>query len=144
MHMHTKRGMAPIAIAIIALLVLGGGACGVKKVADKKAKKEASPVETGMPVPGTDTPEIEVMGTPTTLQITLAEQNKSGQNGQAVITEIGTSTLKVIVNLTGKPSGVPQPAHIHIGSCPNPGAVKYPLTNVGNGASQTEIANLTL
>src|SRR3989338_7507273 len=81
---------------------------------------------------------------PTTLQVTLGEQNKSGQNGQAVITQLGTSTVKVIVTIAGKPSSVAQPAHIHLGSCPTPGAVKYPLTNVGKGASQTEIPNMTL
>lgn len=32
-----------------------------------------------------------------------------------------------------------EPAHIHIGECPNPGAVKYNLTSVVNRTSTTTI-----
>jgi len=138
--MRTTQGIAPIAMLIIALLVIGGGAYGVKKLNDKKVGKENQPAENEN-VPGKS---VEETKKPTTLQVKLNEQNASGQGGQAVLVEVGTSTLRVIVNLAGKPSSVPQPAHIHLGACPNPGAVKYPLTDVGNGASQTDIPNLTL
>ena len=162
MRINTKQGLAPIAAIIIALLVIGGGAYGIKKAMDKKAaggepeKQSAEEVETRMPVPGTDTKETDIMkvppakkdsavtSDPTTLQVKLDEQNMSGRGGQAVIVQIGTSTVRVIVNLVGKPSLEAEPAHIHLGSCPNPGIVKYPLTNVGNGASQTNIPNMTL
>lgn len=144
MHFSTKKGFAPAIAIIIALLVIGGGSYGIKKFSDKKTKKEVPPVTTGMPVPGTDTKETEVFEKVTTLQVRLDEQNTSGESGQAVLTQIGTSTVKVVINLTGKPSTVAQPAHIHIGACPTPGAVKYPLTNVDKGASQTEIPNMTL
>lgn len=138
MRINTQRGVAPIVAVILALLVIGGGGYAVKKGIDsKKQKAEKESVETGMPVPGTNTDEMEVKVS--TLQVALAEQNKSGQSGQAVLTQVGTSTVKVIVSITGKPSGVAEPAHIHLGSCPTPGAVKYPLTNVEKGASQTEI-----
>lgn len=144
MRINTQQGIAPIAGIIIALLVIGGGGYAIKKGVDKKKEKKETPVEAGMPVPGTDTPEMEVMEKVSTLQVALNEQNKSGQSGQAVVTQLGTSTVKVVLNITGKPSGVAQPAHIHVGSCPAPGAVKYPLTSVDKGASQTEIPNLTL
>ncbi|KKW21088.1 MAG: hypothetical protein A2W52_02870 [Candidatus Taylorbacteria bacterium RIFCSPHIGHO2_02_49_25] len=144
MHSNTKQGFAPIAAIIIALLVIGGGAYGIKKAMDKKASKENRPAESGMPVPGTDTKEKEVFMGPTTLQTKLSEQNASGQGGQAMLVQTGTSTVRIIVNLVGKPPLEPQPAHIHLGSCPNPGAVKYPLTNIDKGASITDIPNLTL
>lgn len=138
------RGFAPIAAIIVALLIIGGGAYGIKKAIDKKTAKNKGAIEAGMPVPGTDTKEKEVMREPTTLQVKLNEQNASGIGGQAVIVQVGTSTLRVIVNLVGKPPVEPQPAHIHLGSCPNPGAVKYSLTNVEKGASLTDIPNLTI
>lgn len=144
MRKNTTRGFAPIAAIIVALLIIGGGAYGIKKAIDKKAAKNKEAVEAGMPVPGTDTKEKEVIEVPTTLQVKLNEQNASGQGGQAVIVQVGTSTLRVIVNLVGKPPLEAEPAHIHLGSCPNPGAVKYPLTNVEKGASQTDISNMTL
>ena len=68
--------------------------------------------------------------------INLLELNKSGQTGSAVLDEVD-GKLKVTIKLAGKESKVAQPAHIHIGSCPIPGAVKYPLTNVVSGVSET-------
>ncbi len=149
MRINTKQGIAPIIAIIIALLALGGGAYGIKKVSDgkkeKKAKEEQMAKEEQQKEENDKKEEEKAeKQIPSTLQIKLDELNGSGQSGQAIITETGTSTLKVIVNLTGKPSGVAQPAHIHLGSCPTPGAVKYPLTNVDKGASQTEIQNLTM
>lgn len=145
MKINKRRGFAPIAAIIIALLVIGGGAYGVKKVADKNKKEKKEKQEQVEKEQKEKTAkEAEAAKQPTTLQIKLDEQNKSGQSGQAVILQTGTSTVKVIVNITGKPSGVSQPAHIHLGACPNPGAVKYPLTSIDNGASQTDIPNMTL
>lgn len=74
-----------------------------------------------------------------TKTIMLTEQNASGQTGTVEIT--ATDDGKAIINLTmdGTPSSVPQPAHIHLGQCPTPGAVKYPLTNVVNGKSTTTL-----
>lgn len=79
---------------------------------------------------------------PTQITIQLNEENNSG--------ELGTATLKdtegkimVTLNLTGAPKGVAQPAHIHEGSCPGVGAVKYPLTSASDGRSETTL-NISL
>jgi hypothetical protein len=74
--------------------------------------------------------------------ITLNEQNESGESGTALITE-EDGKVKVILGMIGAPDGVSQPAHIHVGSCPDVGAVAYPLTNVVDGVSET-VLNVTL
>src|SRR3989344_2969073 len=145
MRINTKTGLAPVVALIIALIavgVVGGGAVVIKKNADKKAEKKEVARQEQVEKEQKEKEEADIAAK--TLQVKLNEQNTSGQGGQAVIVQIGTSTVRVIVNLAGKPSGVPQPSHIHIGACPNPGAVKYPLTNVDKGASQTDIPNMTI
>ena len=68
--------------------------------------------------------------------VTLLEQNKSGESGTATLSEVD-GKVKVTLNLTGAPAGVTQPAHIHVGKCPDVGAVKYPLTSPVKGVSET-------
>jgi len=74
---------------------------------------------------------------PETLIFSLSAQNNSGESGTATITPISDTQSRVSFTVTGAPAGVAQPVHIHTGSCPTPGGVKYPLTNVANGASET-------
>lgn len=77
-----------------------------------------------------------------TANVALSAQNNSNESGTATLKE---TDRKVVVSLsvTGEPKGAIQPAHIHLGSCPNPGAVKYPLTNVVDGKSETTL-NVTM
>ena len=63
---------------------------------------------------------------------------QSGQSGTVTITAQGATT-KVVIALTGEPSGAHQPAHIHVGDCAHPGAVKIPLTDIVGGHSTTII-----
>lgn len=70
--------------------------------------------------------------------VALGQQNNSGENGTATLTE-SNGQVTVVLKMTGTSSSVPQPAHIHAGSCPTPGAVKFPLTNVVNGQSTTTL-----
>ena len=81
-----------------------------------------------------------------TLVVPLSAQNASGENGTATLAEVDQTTagaVKKIVRLTIKVTGavadVPQPAHIHVGSCANLGAPVFPLTSVVNGMSVTDI-----
>lgn len=66
----------------------------------------------------------------------LSAQNGSGESGLATLIGVKNQT-KVVIHIGGEPKDAVQPAHIHLGSCPNPGAVVYPLTNVVNGNSVT-------
>lgn len=76
------------------------------------------------------------------MTVNLAAENGSGQSGTATLTENSGKTT-VSISTTPGPAGVSQPAHIHLGACPGVGAVKYPLTNVSGGKSETTI-NVTL
>lgn len=106
----------PLGIAVAALVLVGGG-CG------KGAAKPSSVFE------GSD-------AGPTTLVFSLSALNNSGESGTATITPISDTQSRVSVELTGAPASA-QPAHIHMGACPTPGGVKYPLTNVVGGKSET-------
>lgn len=68
--------------------------------------------------------------------IPLLEQNNSGESGKASLSEVD-GKVKVTLTTVGAPAGVTQPAHIHVGTCPDVGAVTYPLTSVVDGMSET-------
>jgi hypothetical protein len=74
--------------------------------------------------------------------VNLGTQNKSGESGTATLQEVNGKVI-VSVSVDGEPTNATQPAHIHVGSCPNPGAVKYPLTSVASGLSST-VLNVTM
>jgi len=74
------------------------------------------------------------------MQVKLNTQNDLGQSGTATLTPSADGkSVVVVLALTGGTFTAAQPAHIHEGSCPAPGAVKYPLTNVVNGKSTTTL-----
>jgi hypothetical protein len=81
---------------------------------------------------------VSTMPLKTVSSIILSEQNDSGESGTATLTEID-GKVKVTLEMTGFAEGVTQPAHIHLGACPDVGAVKYPLTSVSDGMSVTTI-----
>ncbi len=76
------------------------------------------------------------------INVTISEQKASGESGTATLMEVD-SKVKVTLKMTGAPAGVTQPAHIHLGKCPDVGAVKYPLTSPIDGMSET-ILDVTL
>lgn len=83
--------------------------------------------------------------TPKSLQeytVKLSEQNNSGESGTATLSE-KNGKVKVVLQLTGTPQDVNQPAHIHVGSCQDLGIVKYSLTSAVNGLSET-VLDITL
>jgi hypothetical protein len=70
------------------------------------------------------------------LVIALLPDSNSGQTGVAEIKD-ENGKVKVEIILSGTPAGSVQPAHIHVGNRPSLGAVKYPLSNVVDGVSET-------
>lgn len=71
--------------------------------------------------------------------VTMQEQNGSKQIGTATIVDVD-GKAKVTVKVAAGVKDAPQPAHVHIGACPAPGAVAYPLSAVVNGMSETTLA----
>ncbi len=70
--------------------------------------------------------------------VELGAVNDSGESGKATLTPVDGQT-KVLIELSGAPADVAQPAHIHQGNCANLGGPAYPLEAVENGKSETTI-----
>jgi Cu/Zn superoxide dismutase len=76
------------------------------------------------------------------LTLRLGEQNQSGQAGTATFTSLDGGRMRIVIELSRPPS-VPQPAHIHRGSCDNLGLPVVALQSLEDGRSVTE-AEITL
>ncbi len=134
-----EQGSNPkgISVAIIVILLLAAGFFLYNK---NNASRTAlaplpSPIESTQPEVS---PSSEASASPKVgeeMTVTLLEQNNSKQAGVATLQEIGDKT-RVQLRVAGATAGA-QPAHIHVGKCPKPGAVKYPLTDLVNGISET-------
>ncbi len=103
-----------------------------------------SPDVTPSPVVAMDSTATTPMASPTMqvdggMIVKLGEQNGSGQSGTATLKPTKDGKVTVTIDLTGGKFTAAQPAHIHEGSCPTPGTVKFPLTNVVNGNSTTTL-----
>lgn len=85
----------------------------------------------------TPSPTVSVSPMPTKT-VELLEQSKSGMNGKVAFVDEGDKT-RVTITLSGKGIIGPLPAHVHSGSCPNVGVIKFPLNDVKNGSSDTMI-----
>jgi hypothetical protein len=125
---------------VILLLVLGIG--GYMVWANSSAKMVSPETGTEMTPAGVVTPTATgTTPVPTVAPktIVMEQTGVSGQSGSAVFQGEGANT-KVTLSMIGKKFTAPQPAHIHVGKCPTPGAVKYPLNNVVDGKSETVIS----
>jgi hypothetical protein len=88
-------------------------------------------------LPNQNTPQSQPPSNlPKEVEVPLNTQNNSNELGVATLQKVN-GKLVVKINLKGQTDNTPQPAHIHLGSCPNVGVVKYPLNPVVNGSSET-------
>lgn len=87
----------------------------------------------------TPTPSVAPTSAPTEkpFTVTLKAQKNSRQSGTAQFEDVGGGKTKVTISLTGDAPTVPQPAHIHTGTCIKSGNILYPLTDVIQGKSET-------
>jgi hypothetical protein len=132
-------GNKGIVAAVLVILLLGVGYFVYNRqltsrtptpAVDLIASANPSPVEEA-------TQSTESAGGGEEMVITLSAQNNSGESGIAILKDVNGKTL-VSLKINGAPPTA-QPAHIHMGECPSPGAVKYPLTNVVSGLSETTL-----
>src|SRR3990167_429028 len=74
-------------------------------------------------------------------KVPLGEQNDSGLAGFATLND-KDGQVQVLIALASAPGATPaaHPAHIHVGACPKPGAIKFPLMDVVDGTSTTIIS----
>ncbi len=135
MNNNSQKGFAvPVIIVIVAaVLVLGGVVYyGNKSQSedDKMAQEKAMMEKEAM-----EQKEKEAM-MKKDIVVAMGALNNSGQTGSATLTPMDGKT-RVVIAIPAGTVGVAQPAHIHMGACPNPGAVVYPLTSVMGGKSET-------
>ncbi len=126
-------GVIVIAIAIFWIRVIMTRNAAMKQaetINNQDENFQTPPLQAAQENPQTQASTVK------TLTINLSAQNNSGQSGVAMLTDDNGKT-KVVLNLNGGPRDIVQPAHIHIGSCANIGGVKYSLTFLRNGASDT-------
>lgn len=77
------------------------------------------------------------MMAPEDVAVNMISRNNSGQTGAARLTDLGDGRTGVLVVVNSQPANSEQPAHIHVGTVENTGDIKYPLTPLRNGSSET-------
>ncbi len=115
-------------IALGSLLLVGAGCVG------KVAVNANIPTPPGQEGRG-NANEPAKKPTARQLEVTMTAQGRAGFSGKALLVEQNDQT-KVMINLDGG-AGLTMPSHIHLGACPTPGDVKWPLADVIDGKSVT-------
>ncbi|MBI2100448.1 MAG: hypothetical protein HYT47_00270 [Candidatus Vogelbacteria bacterium] len=75
---------------------------------------------------------------PVSLKVELTVENSSGESGQATLSELDGQVM-VTIALSGGPQDLPQPVHLHKGTCEALGEPIYTLSSVVNGVSETTL-----
>jgi len=72
--------------------------------------------------------------------VKLGALSNSGQSGTATLSDVGGNKTKIVIAVTGQPANVPQPVHVHKGTCAQMDpAPAYGLTTMADGKSETVI-----
>ncbi|MCH7907904.1 MAG: hypothetical protein IIB26_10795 [Chloroflexi bacterium] len=95
------------------------------------------PAPTATETPSTDA-DLMMAQAEASIIVPLDALNDSGQSGVAILLDKGDTT-EVVVDIGPGAADVPQPIHIHAGSCDTLGDVAFALSNVVNGRSVTNV-----
>jgi hypothetical protein len=106
----------------------------VKKGSAESVKPTTIPTVTMSP-----TPKV----TNTKITVNLTGVNNTAIKGTATLEEKNSKVIVTLRVSDPTASAIVRPAHIHKGTCPNPGTIVYPLTSISGGASVTTL-NTTL
>lgn len=134
--------MKPLNIVFL-LLVIVAGVLGYFLFKSVSVQPSTTALSNANPAPtqstqATQAPVAKISPSEvSSLGIAVLEQNASNTRGGASLIENGEQTTVTLTMQTD--SDVAMPAHIHKGTCPNPGEVVYPLEPVVNGTSTTTI-----
>ncbi len=108
--------LAMLLVAPFLVACAQGGDAGGDQAMQDTAQETAADAEAGDMMEGTS--------------VALAPKNESGLAGTAVLTSAGGDSLSVELSLSGVEDGESYPAHVHEGSCQEPGGVVSGLTEV--------------
>lgn len=121
--MHNKRILVVVLIFVVCGLFLFGNENNILRINGR----DSSSISPTKPPANPD------------FSIVLNEQNNSNESGIAAIKE---KDGKVIVDLLliGTELDIPQTAHLNMGTCTSPGAIKFVLNSIMNGKSETKLS----
>jgi hypothetical protein len=145
-NINTK---VPIIVAVILILILLVAGLGLYKnnttqntmttYPSPSQAMEASPTEIMASTTPMESPSVTAMMSETvTVDLMALAPTTTGQKGTATLKEENGKVM-VSLSVSGMTTTNPQPAHIHMGSCPKPGSVVFPLSDVVNGKSETTL-----
>lgn len=139
MEEKNNQTMLLAVVAVVAIVIVGIGVFLLTNNNQQQTQTPTTPVPTPTAptttTPPTTTPEPSAPRESYTFD--LSEQNGSGQSGIATIFETN-GQVRVSIALEN-PTSVAEPAHIHVGQCPSPGAIQFPLSDVVDGISETTL-----
>lgn len=141
--MIQKRIGISLGFVVVGLLLIGFGIAYIQieeqiSVPGEPPPQKETPSANILNESAVESEAVPIQKEPMQVTLTLLPQNNSKENGTAIVSEVSGKT-EVIVQILNAPKNTPQPAHIHEGSCPIPGAVKYSLQNVIGGISTTTL-----
>jgi hypothetical protein len=130
--MTTPRLLASLSITSLLFAACAGGGGGTGA-----ASGAPSAASTGTPA-AASAPAASG-GMEGSVEVRLDELNDSGVSGTATLTDLGNGMLRVEIDVEAAGNAA-MPAHIHPGTCDElDPAPQYPLSDVEDGASTTEV-----